>query len=136
MEYQDTKETNYKGMQGEEYDAVNHRALMDAIEHMNMHKDYRDDFEMMKRHMNKDEIPRKPRKITLVQFHCYKVIEEDIEIILSQVPPKNFHEMRRQLRERRRGMEELAKEHKVEKFFTMYVKVNEKIFADEIKEDL
>ena len=133
MEYQDTKETNYKGMQGEEYDTINHRALLDAIEHINMNHDYRDDFEMMRRHMNKKDIPRKPRKITLVQFHCYKVQEEEIEIIMSQVPPQNFHEMRRQLREKRRNMEELSKEHKVEKFFTLYVTVNEKLFADDFE---
>ena len=34
--------------------------------------------------------------------------------------------MRRQLKEQRRGLAELEKEHKVEKFFTLLVTVHEK----------
>lgn len=132
MEYQDTKETNYKGMEGEEYDAMNTRALMDSIENIKLQREHRDEVDMFRRrHMEKNEIPRKPRKITLVQFHCYKVQEEPIDIILSQIPPRNFHEMRRQLKEQRRGLADLEKEHKVEKFFTLSVTVHEKPAASE-----
>ena len=138
MEYQDTKETHYKGMKGEEYEAVNKKALMDSIEHMKMHREHGGfESEELRRHMLGEEIPEKPRKLTLVQFHCYKVQEEEIQIIMSHVPPRNFIEMRRQLKEQRRGLAELEKEPKVEKFFTLYVKVHEKEFAQEVSaEDL
>mmetsp|Transcript_12757 Transcript_12757/g.14558 ORF Transcript_12757/g.14558 Transcript_12757/m.14558 type:complete len:161 (-) Transcript_12757:294-776(-) len=69
MEYQDSKETNYRGMQGEEYETINKRALMDSIELIKIHREH-DDFSMKRmRRMHENDIPRKPRKITLVQFH-------------------------------------------------------------------
>ena len=138
MEYQDTKETDKKGMVGDEFKALDNRALMDALEMQKMQKDGRDEMDMMRRrHMKEKDIIRKPRKLTLVQFHCYKVQEEPIEIIMTQIPPRNFHEMRRQLREKKRGLADLEKEHKVQKFMTLYINVNEKEFANELMpEDL
>ena len=99
---------------------------MDSIELIKIHNEL-DDFSMRRmRHLDKNDIPRKPRKITLVQFHWYKTQEDRIQIILSQVPPRNFHEMRRALQEKRRTLAELESEHDVQKFFTLIVKVNEK----------
>ena len=110
---------------------------MDSIELIKIHNQL-DDFSMRRmRHLDKNEIPRKPRKITLVQFHWYKTQEERIQIILSQVPPRNFHEMRRALQGNRRTLAELESEHDVQKFFTLIVKVNEKQSVnDAIKTDL
>ena len=45
---------------------------------------------------------------------------------MSRTPPRNFHEMRRALRTRRRRLDSLQEEFGVEKFFTLLVKVNEK----------
>ena len=74
MEYQDSKETFFKGMQGEEYESLNKKALMDSIELIKLNERNRDDFEMLrKRQMMGEDVERKPRKVTLVQFHCYVV---------------------------------------------------------------
>ena len=137
MEYQESKETEYRGMKGEEYESLDKKALMDSIERMYMHKEYREDMDFMRKHRQmEDDIPRKPRKLTLVQFHCYKVIDEEIQILMSQVPPRNFHEMRRQLRENKRNLAELGEEHQVKKFFTLYINVLEKQYAEEAQADL
>ena len=45
---------------------------------------------------------------------------------MSHTPPRNFHDMRRALRENRRRLDQLEDEYGVEKFFTLLVKVNEK----------
>ena len=70
MEYQDSKDTLHKGMKGEEFETINKRALMDSIEMIKLNREHRDDFEMLKKRAMMDgEEERKPRRITLVQFH-------------------------------------------------------------------
>lgn len=70
MEYQDHRDTFHKGMKGEEYETMNKRALMDAIEHIKYNREGHDDFNMLhKRKMYEENVERKPRQLTLVQFH-------------------------------------------------------------------